>query len=948
MKSLQIQAAAISQNLKIYLIAATMIACAAIATSAKASDAPRFTDVGDWVDVANLEQISAQNPNSQALLVILDSQTKLQSGVVSNYIDIAIRIESSSTMSEMASLLNPNWHPDQGDLLVHRFEIIRGEQTIDLTQNDDLFQVIRRERNLERQMINGQLTALSQVENVQLSDIVRVSYTVTKQNDALAGRMQHQMRFIQEGLNIDFLRQTIRWPEGLDVNWRASKDEIAPKITKGKGWTTLSFDHRAKKPDVEIPKNAPQRFKQGDFFEVASFASWKDVSRVNAALYPEDDGVIQGGGLDREIQAIAEQTSDKHEQMALALRLVQDKVRYLYNGLGFGNYAPQLPEETWQLRYGDCKAKTYLLLAVLRRLGIEAEPLLVGLRQRDAVEERLPSFQPFDHIIVRAQVEGEVFWLDGTASGTRLADIGDAPAHRFGLPAREEGAALEPIEIRPLGRPYQSASVVYDLSAGTHLPAVFELEARLRDSDADKIREAQSQLSPERAREFRDEIVEKYVFNGLVAESEFEFDEDLETGFLRATGLSYLDWETRGAERKHEPWSPITTIKIEETRKQEALRDLPVRLRYPISYAYKTTYVLPERYAGFELAGRLEVSEDIGGYQLERSVKRLGNQVIADERYYTNRWELAAADFELERQKLLLLKRGKIKLLLPENAPQPWQEADGFGASIDLEQHRWAMDQHVANAKQGDDGPLTSRAYFHQAIGEYDSAIADIVAALEVEKDPENYKWLADLQLGVDPEAAKSNYAQAIAIRPAYFNALIQLARLHLTLGEFAQAEALLEGAKANGLSDQSFDSLQIEVLQAQGKFDEAMQIINALVDEEPDDALNLADRCMLRSMEKTQLDAAIEDCDNMIEIAKRSDYYHFLRGFTYYQMGDYARALTDLNKAIDADNNASYLYNLRSAIHEKSGDMERAADDRKAAEYFYRYAGWHWNRFFK
>lgn len=44
-----------------------------------------------------------------------------------------------------------------------------------------------------------------------------------------------------------------------------------------------------------------------------------------------------------------------------------------------GNYVPQMPAFTWEKRYGDCKAKALLLLAMLRALDIEAEPVLASV-----------------------------------------------------------------------------------------------------------------------------------------------------------------------------------------------------------------------------------------------------------------------------------------------------------------------------------------------------------------------------------------------------------------------------------------------------------------------------------------------------------------------------------------------------------------------------------------
>lgn len=913
---------------------------------AKASPDLIFGPPGEWVQSADLDEVLAENPESEAILVILDIQKQLEPGKVSTYSDVAVRIDSAKTMSSMLSLFSPVWHPDQGDLIVHRYEIVRGSKIIDLTTSDDVFDVIRREQNLERQQINGMLTAISQIEDLQLDDIVRMSYTVTNENAALAGRVQTSGGFASANVKVDFIHQTVRWPNKMNVDWRGSKAEIVPKKTTEAGWTNLEFDYRPKEPDVKIPKNAPARFEDRNYFEVASFASWKDVSRVNAALYPDNDGIIKGGGLEQEIQAIAHQTRDKKERAALALSLVQDKIRYLYNGMGFGNYSPQRPEETWQLRYGDCKAKTYLLLAILRRLGIQAVPMLVHTTERDAVMDRLPSLQAFNHIIVKAELDGMVYWLDGTGTDTRLDDMGNSPTHRYGLPSTLAGAELEEIPIRRPGRPYQAVEVTYDVTAGTVLPAAFELDARLRDSDAAKLKNAVAQLSEEKLKKLREEVALQYVLDGLVYETTFTFDEGEETGYLTAKGFSYLEWDIKTGRHRHELWSIADNFKIQKTRDEEELRELPVNVSYPTYLNYQATYNLPDRYSQFALTGRAEDSEELGGFQFRRSAFRNGNQIVSKEEYYTGRWELPAREFETERRKLSRLNRENVKIILPEDRILPWREVENFKLSADVSAHREGFDRHVANASEDDDDAYLNRAYFYEVLGEYDNAIADVRSALAINSDADNYKWLGDLQLGSDPAEAIASYSKAIEIQPAHFDALLNLVRLHVRLKEYARAHAVLEQAKKAGLTEASADSIHIEILQAEGKFDQALEIMNKLVDEEPDNASYLADRCLLRAMEKAELDLALADCTNMIELAERSAYYHFIRALVYYRRGEYQLAIDDLEKSIKVNDSRGYVYYLRAKAHRKLNHSAAAEDDLKTARFYYKYSGWYWGYF--
>ena len=74
-----------------------------------------------------------------------------------------------------------------------------------------------------------------------------------------------------------------------------------------------------------------------------------------------------------EAAKIAAANLSPFDRARAALKLVHQDVRYIYVGLNGGNYTPATAEQTWQRRYGDCKGKTALLLALLRGLDIAAE-----------------------------------------------------------------------------------------------------------------------------------------------------------------------------------------------------------------------------------------------------------------------------------------------------------------------------------------------------------------------------------------------------------------------------------------------------------------------------------------------------------------------------------------------------------------------------------------------
>jgi hypothetical protein len=93
-----------------------------------------------------------------------------------------------------------------------------------------------------------------------------------------------------------------------------------------------------------------------------------------------------------------------------------------------------------QRRFGDCKDKSLLLVALLSELGIEARPALVSAARRERVAGLLPSILAFDHAIVRATVEGRELWLDPTRLHQRAAPeaLACAPFGRALLVAAEQ------------------------------------------------------------------------------------------------------------------------------------------------------------------------------------------------------------------------------------------------------------------------------------------------------------------------------------------------------------------------------------------------------------------------------------------------------------------------------------------------------------------------------
>ncbi|AZV95393.1 cysteine protease [Bordetella sp. J329] len=115
------------------------------------------------------------------------------------------------------------------------------------------------------------------------------------------------------------------------------------------------------------------------------------------------------------------------EQVAGLMQYINDTYRYLGDWRASGRgYVPFTLEEIERNGYGDCKDLAVLLGAMLKAAGIKAEPTLVS-RGDMARELLIPGMYAPNHAIIRAEVDGQVWWLDPTnpvfAPGRIMPDI---------------------------------------------------------------------------------------------------------------------------------------------------------------------------------------------------------------------------------------------------------------------------------------------------------------------------------------------------------------------------------------------------------------------------------------------------------------------------------------------------------------------------------------------
>ena len=885
------------------------------ATPALAGGEVRYEAAPDWVQPVTIDKAVAADGPSE---VLFDWQHRLEGGVVQSFNDRAVRIDNLQALTSEGTL-QMAWAPDKGDLLIHHLEIWRGDEVIDLVAEGVKFEILRRERGLEQRLLDGRLTATVAVPGMEIGDILRVAHSITVDDQALGDEMQAFQPLPADPFRVGTARAIISWPTGAEIWFDVEKDVDLGEPIEREGYSYVEVALPIAKRE-EMPSDAPWRFKRPAVLRVGSFENWEELSRVMEPHFTEAAQLKDGSALAVEAQRIMGLSDDPLKRTELAVRLVQDKVSYLLNGLDGGNYLPQSADETWEKRYGDCKAKSVLLLALLREMGIASDVVLVQTRGGDAVAELLPLPGSFDHMIVRANVGGVDYWLDGTSTATRLANMAAVPAFHYALPLTPDGAGLVPITDRSQSFANLSIEATIDHSAGIDLPPILEMRISIAGPGGANIKTIVDEADPEVKKRMMRSMGGGSNGIGQIASIDITYDDELAVGTMAMKGVGKPGFKFNVGRMENSFNGRSTAVKFSPNRIRPKWRGIPVAVRGPSRTLTTTRMTLPDGGAGFVLEGDQALEDSFARTRVVRKVSINGDQLVAEEQQIRDLGEVAVADLAEARRAALRIEKSDLTLVAPENAVRRWELSQAEVASRTAEA-RALYDIAVEQADDDDFSPLIARAGFFNRIFDFASSARDLTAVIEQEPTERLYLGRAELyeSLG-ELDAAIFDAQSAYDLAPDSGTAFWQ-ARMLARSGRQDEALDLLDLLP---VSDDEIDGLthaRAIVLGLAGRAAEGRAALTERLDERANSASLLNAICWVSGLHELELDDTLDYCTRGVERASSPANVLDSRAMVHFRRGDMNAALEDIDAALKLNPELAPSRYLRGLILLAMGD---------------------------
>ncbi|WP_200945211.1 DUF3857 domain-containing transglutaminase family protein [Caulobacter sp. Root1472] len=513
-------------------------ACVLVATSAFAqSQEIRRGPAPAWA-VASSPMPVPETATGAVFFRRQDAEIHLSDKGQAQYLGYRIRILQPSALQ--LGNISIAWDPAAGAPIVHGIKVFRDEQVIDVLK-DATFEILRREDQLEAAKLDGMLTAVLRVPDLRVGDELEVELTTFQRNPAL-GSNQSGLLLLGPSPSPGRYRLGLSWDEGHKPDLKMTADMTAAMQNSERA-VEFRFDNP---PLQSAPTDAPIRYQWQRVVEYSDFHDWSALSRHFAPLYATASVLAPDSSLKREAARLRAAQASPLDRAGAALKLVQQNVRYIYVGLNGGNLVPVSADETWKRRYGDCKGKTVLLLALLRELGIDAEAVLVNSSGvDDGFDQRLPIPQLFDHVLVRAHIDGKVYWLDGTLPPVASPSPQPVLPVKWVLPLTAQGADLERLEWRPAATPEQISLFEIDARAGFDKPSRIVSTEIVRGLPA---LEQQVQFSSVSEGQLL-ELFRQNATGGVwqtIDDVKWRYDQKAGASILTISGTGTMDWDDDG------------------------------------------------------------------------------------------------------------------------------------------------------------------------------------------------------------------------------------------------------------------------------------------------------------------------------------------------------------------------------------------------------------------
>jgi hypothetical protein len=255
---------------------------------------------------------------------------------------------------------------------------------------------------------------------------------------------------ISSGVATQHSKYTIIAPKDYEVRYMVLNGAPAPVIATVGDKKTYTWEarnlpaHWNERSGPRWRELMPYVLAGPSDFEVAGYkgnmTSWSSYGkfmaqlRAGRELLPED--------IRRQVHALVDTITDTRRKVYTLYHYLQQNTHYINLSLGIGGWQPFPPEYVAAKKYGDCKALSNYMVALLKEAGIPAKYVeIMSGEDAPRMIEAFPSFQS-NHIVTCVPMEKDSIWLECTSQTQSPGYMGTFTGGRKAILIDEDGGHI--------------------------------------------------------------------------------------------------------------------------------------------------------------------------------------------------------------------------------------------------------------------------------------------------------------------------------------------------------------------------------------------------------------------------------------------------------------------------------------------------------------------------
>lgn len=366
-----------------------------------------------WVKLYNfpLEPVPIKPSQTNLQCLLIDTQRNWDEK--SFYKHVAVKVLTQSGIRQI-SQISIDFDPSFSKLIFHDIRIYRDGKWSDRLDNSR-YNLIQREKSLDQNIYNGTVSLVYFLDDIREGDIIEYSYSNIGANPLFTSHLTEMIPFKRE-YSIEKISHRLLAPpdftildKPINTTLETQIIDLSPTLRE---WLWIANETLP----CSYESNQPGWYDPQAYLMMSQYKTWGEIIQKFYPLYtiPSDFAHSIPSEMLTLVEKWKQSTKNLSERALLALRFVQDEIRYLGIEEGVKGWQPKDPKITFQQRFGDCKDKTILLHTLLHLMDISSKPLLVHSKEGKTLPDLLPLPTAFNHVVLQIEIDGINYWVDPT------------------------------------------------------------------------------------------------------------------------------------------------------------------------------------------------------------------------------------------------------------------------------------------------------------------------------------------------------------------------------------------------------------------------------------------------------------------------------------------------------------------------------------------------------